>query len=427
MRNVLVFKTNSIPENLIALSLFFPSLYFCLANLIKGYLFLYFASFIVGIASYFVLLKKKSVYSLIIPFIVVLTVFYSSLINPGLRSLIIDTATLYDFSKSRIVLLFLVYLPPCFLLITQRIDFKILTKKLFICSMIILPLAIIVNYNRMMSSRILDYMTISYQLLLWTFFALFWTLYNKLRLPWLIIIPAIISIVIGGSRGASICIAITIVLIATFRFFVLGQNEKSAKKVILIFLSIVLVSVALIFFDQILMWIADALNTFGIRSRVVSELITNGFLKNEDRAGLIGQASQHAFDHLLGYGVYGDRFLLNASYTHNFFVELIIDFGVIIGGAIIIYIISISLKSLLICLRNKDEITCYFFIMAIVLVYFKFMVSASYLESAECLMSCGVLYNIYKFSQKDNISNLSNIKEGKKDDTRFLRSSSIVR
>ena len=50
---------------------------------------------------------------------------------------------------------------------------------------------------------------------------------------------------------------------------------------------------------------------------------------------------------LLGIGISGDRRVLDDAYVHNFFIEIIANFGIILGSFIIVALIIFILKSLL--------------------------------------------------------------------------------
>ena len=47
----------------------------------------------------------------------------------------------------------------------------------------------------------------------------------------------------------------------------------------------------------------------------------------------------------IGYGWLGDRLLLNGTYSHNFGLEILVQFGTIIGGGILLLLLFIILKS----------------------------------------------------------------------------------
>ena len=44
---------------------------------------------------------------------------------------------------------------------------------------------------------------------------------------------------------------------------------------------------------------------------------------------------------LMGLGIAGDRFVLGGTYSHNMFIELLADYGVVIGSFAILLILAL--------------------------------------------------------------------------------------
>ena len=79
----------------------------------------------------------------------------------------------------------------------------------------------------------------------------------------------------------------------------------------------------------------------------------------------------------LGYGISGDRMIMGsfAKYSHNIFLELIIQFGIIIGGSLIFILLFLITKGLL----EKDNLKYNLFIIWLSLGFAPLLVSNSYL------------------------------------------------
>lgn len=384
-----------IPENIIIMMMFLPSLYYSLANLVGGYTILYIICFGCGMLSYVVLLRNSNAFLALLSF-GIMSMLYSYVINPQFGNYIISGFSIDLLSKSKLVLLWLLYFPLLAAAASKELDFRYLLDRLFYCSLIVLPLDIYINYQRMQSTVLTDYMTIAYQILFWVFIAFLWEVQNKKRATWVLIGPAMFMLIVGGSRGALLCL-ITMLLL-TYVFVYLGKvNKKSIKTFVPVLIA--LAAILVIFnMKNVLGLLEMVTSRMGYNSRVLTQISNINFFNNEDRVGLQMQVIPHLGDKVFGFGLFGDRFLISSGqYIHNFFLELLTDFGLIIGGAIIIYIIVISFKAVKICWSSKNSNAIYFIIISIVFVYVKFMISASYLESTECFFAVGILYNIVRF------------------------------
>lgn len=162
-------------------------------------------------------------------------------------------------------------------------------------------------------------------------------------------------IFIGGSRGQLVCIAAFICLML-FRFYSLNNNIY--KCIILSCLIVFFIIIALIGLQNILNLIGNLLESVGISSRTLDALLSGDFTDDNSRF-LIWERAINAIKNggFFGYGVYGDRPIISslhyAGYCHNIFLELMINFGPIIGlflNCIIvvrsIYIITIKEDSI---------------------------------------------------------------------------------
>lgn len=131
-----------------------------------------------------------------------------------------------------------------------------------------------------------------------------------------------------GSRGAIVAFFLYIIYDAFF-----NDRRVLIPLGILLGLVIVFIPVFLSF-----------LESFGISSRTLKLLLAGvgGDLSNRDI--LYGQAwdalSQKP---LLGLGLYGDRPLFDGFYCHNFFLEICVHFGIILGPLILLSITGLFL------------------------------------------------------------------------------------
>ena len=165
-------------------------------------------------------------------------------------------------------------------------------------------------------------------------------------------IGSVLSAAIYGSRGSLLCISAWVVLSIVLRAC---KNLRSR----LIALSCLLLSLIILLTSGILSLLAKIIqDVFGVESRTLQMLESNNFLADNGR----NEITQMVIDAirnspLFGYGAYGDRPILgptyNWGYSHNLFLELAVDFGVV-GAVLICASILIESTYHLFCSHDKD-------------------------------------------------------------------------
>lgn len=162
-------------------------------------------------------------------------------------------------------------------------------------------------------------------------------------------------ILIGGSRGQLVCIAVFIGIMS-FRYY--RHTNNIHKCIITIFL---IICCSIIFFVgvyNILNMVGRILDALGFSSRTVTALLSGSFTDDNSRFIIwertVDAIKKSAF---FGYGVYGDRPFISslhyAGYCHNIFLELMISFGVPIGMLLSVILI---IRSIYILLLKEDNI-----------------------------------------------------------------------
>lgn len=175
-----------------------------------------------------------------------------------------------------------------------------------------------------------------------------------------------------GSRGAAVIIII-------FWLYDIFINNK--KLFILFALFVYIVYLLLPFF-------IDMLSDVGITSRTLSLLLAGDINNDSGRLNIYQNAIRELMNApIMGLGVFGDRVFFNGSYCHNFFLELMVDFGIPLAFLFIMGLIVWTIT------RYFQFKPCNrFFLIIVVLVTAKLFVSGSYLEDYDFAFLCGVLY-----------------------------------
>lgn len=180
-----------------------------------------------------------------------------------------------------------------------------------------------------------EYMTFSYNMLFSvTLLIILWI--QKFSWPRMIIgVVGAVLIFIAGCRGALLGLLISVVAYDWF-----GGSTRTQKQRLSRMLLVLLGLLAIIFWRNILEAIASILDSLDISSRTIYLLLEDAFLEDSGRSQLLDTAVQKFS--VVGHGLYGDRLALNGTYIHNVFVELVFDYGMILGaGLALLWIIVI--------------------------------------------------------------------------------------
>lgn len=149
---------------------------------------------------------------------------------------------------------------------------------------------------------------------------------QELILSWLCMISSIYVILVDcGTRGAIVCIVISFVLL-------LIENEKSYKKVILIIGIAFFVILVVNNLNSVLLYVYRALSDIGIDIPALTKMISfveidaidNG--RNEIYELSLNFIRERLF---FGYGVGFFESQYYGSYAHNFFLQVLCEFGII--------------------------------------------------------------------------------------------------
>lgn len=195
---------------------------------------------------------------------------------------------------------------------------------------------------------------------------------------------SVITIALTGTRGPFVCLAISIVL---FIFFC--QKNQSKK----IFWTIAVIAMIFFFFSNAFINLLEKANDFllknNIENRIISKILEEDLLNDSGRDNITLVLQNAIWEKpLFGYGIMGDR-VLTGTYAHNLLNELMIDFGVVIGGLLFITVTALVIKAFL-----KANVSVAYKIISIFLtstVFVKLFVSGSYIQEPILFLLLGVI------------------------------------
>lgn len=212
-------------------------------------------------------------------------------------------------------------------------NYEILYNYLAASSMIVGLCSIMTYFIQLFRGVNMEYMTFSYNMTLQTTF-LFAMYFEKKNVMYLLTgLLCFITIIITGARGPLVCIAFSLLIYLGLRKAPLVNKIK-----LFLLLGMALLFIIL-FFNSILSFLIDISEKFGINSRTLELLMNNSFFDDSGR-GMIWVSIIKSFS-LFGSGLYGDKLIYDGNYAHNFFIEIMAQFGYLLGPIIIFAVLMV--------------------------------------------------------------------------------------
>lgn len=207
---------------------------------------------------------------------------------------------------------------------------------------------------------------------------------NKKKSSILVMVLSFVLMLMGGARGPLLAFLLCFVLEFFFLF-----DHKSRNVIIYISVIIILVLLYFIFFDIIMDFLIQTFSSLGISVRVLTGIRSGSISADSSRSQLADFAIQYIKDHpFSGTGFINDRRLIYDNltvdsnktvfgyYCHNFFLEICMQFGLIIGFIISVLFCRKVFKSI----SKKNDSHCRLLVSVLLSIgFFPLMVSYSYL------------------------------------------------
>ena len=149
-----------------------------------------------------------------------------------------------------------------------------------------------------------------------------------------------VMVLIRGSRGAIIWPVFMFLFMLPLKWKLLSQR-KQIGFVILFFLAADIFFIIYLYYDLILSGLSVLFTQFGFSSRTLESLLQGSFVEGNGREQIYEMAmNQIKKGGAFGWGVYGDRYVIGEyfmwGYSHNLFLELLVSFGYVGGGLLIL-------------------------------------------------------------------------------------------
>lgn len=198
------------------------------------------------------------------------------------------------------------------------------------------------------------------------------------RKPWQLLpmMGSLVAVVACGSRGALICLFVGLALVV-----IAGRPKKGAllRRIMVLAAICIAGMLAYEYFDEILTFAANVFSSIGLDSRTISSLKTGTIADDNGRSVIANLAMQCIRDGgFFGGGPYADRPYIAPffywGYSHNIVLELIADFGPLLGIAAFVAI-GIACVWLFLTARSNVDMALFIFAFA---MSAKLMVSGTF-------------------------------------------------
>ncbi len=389
-------KSKSIEQILFPILFCFPAINYYIAQVLLAFgavnpvaNIIYMLIYGSGLLAYFI--RGNQLAKIVIVATVAIGLIYSCLATEGIWTAISGPV----FFQSLFMKLVGMYIPIVLLISTGKERFDNMMLSLLPVVVVVNGLCCIAFVFEILNLGILqEYMTFAYTALPSILIGTYYGFTLKKRALFIISILAAVTVVFGGTRGAFLS------LFLFFSLFIVFGIKKTSTRIIVLLIS----GVILLNLSSLLISGNSFLSGFGYESRIFSMTESGTVAESESRNKVYDKAIS-IIDYM-GHGIYSDRVLLqhinDATYCHNWVLEMLVDFGWILGVIVILFIVIYLYR--LVRYRPSGNIHYNFMIFfSMTMLLAKYMFSGSYLDSSECALIAG--WFIYCFLNKQYLVN----------------------
>ena len=155
--------------------------------------------------------------------------------------------------------------------------------------------------------------------------------------------------------------------------YLLMRDIPRSKKIIWIVVLVVLSTIVMLLWQQLLTLLLNFTEWIGIKSRSI-EMLMNGEFASDSGRGQIQAEIASKFS-LFGSGIFGDRVAGKGHYAHNLLIELISQWGLIFGIVLIVVLAILFYHGI----RTKNYNLRLIILILLASSSLKLMLSGSYL------------------------------------------------
>lgn len=196
-------------------------------------------------------------------------------------------------------------------------------------------------------------MSFGYMLLLPTLYFIWHSYSNKwFALPAVVLL---LLILLYASRGP-------LLFVALFVFLSFVGRQRGTNKILILFGAVIFCGILYLAFDSIVSMLVDLADQLGIQSRTLNKMLQGEeALTNLSGRDIIWRETEENIMRkpLLGWGVAGELSYM-VSYPHHIILEMLLHYGLIAGGIIVLVVFGNILKGL-IATKLRNPVILMFF------------------------------------------------------------------
>lgn len=319
------------------------------------------------------------------------------------------SAVYFKTNLLELALLVIIYIPAgIYLLGVQSVHFFMDKMKILVYLTPFMGLASYLVFN---IASMMNYMVFSTMILPGTLMCCHYMMNarGRMRAVYLLLFLADMYLLLSfGGRSPFLAVIVYIGLL----YYRKTLSGSTAKKTMLFFCLVIGVTVLAVFGDLIIEMIVSLLEPYRDKSRIIDTIVRGKFFQSNEYGGretIYGFAQKELSKMGLSVpGLFGDRLALSnhmatgtykTNYVHNFYYEILLSFGWILGGIIITVVTLKTAKTLL--LRGKDakfQLVAFFFC----LEFIRLLVSGSFLvEGISVLFFCALFIREKKHNREE--------------------------
>jgi len=218
-------------------------------------------------------------------------------------------------------------------------------------------------------------------------------------------ILAIMMTLLGGRQWL-------VIVFAAIFFCNIFQADTRRQKIYRTIIGVILLAIVALFYDSLLEILSSLISRMGIQSRALSSLASGRLLDTYNRNSIysfcqdIIQRNGSKIS-----GVFADRMYLrqyrsNIAYAHNFFYEILIDFGTVLGVVLIASFALLLIRGYVTCRKDMKVI----FVLVFCYGFLRFLVSSCVFIEINFVILLGLLLNRnIRISERNNSDRTSEV------------------
>lgn len=241
-------------------------------------------------------------------------------------------------------------------------------------------------------------MSFGYHMLFPTLFFGYIAIDRQKKIYFCLSIIGLLSVVMLGSRMASIC---AVAFWGMYLLLISGSKYGNIKRKIIYFGILILMGIVLFLsYEQILSMLGNVFERIGFSSRTISRIL-EGTLSDDAARDVLFLNSQNLIKKggMFGNGFLADRYYLG-SYCHNIFLELFIEFGYVGGGILLLLLLFVIVFMLIRC---KNTSWRGLFLVFFCCSFLRLLVSYSLWIDNDFWIMLGIFFVFKEHSKKQNL------------------------